>query len=299
MEEGWRERTFFVSSLHFVTVASDPHFGLDRLKESAVHHGLDLTVLGYGRPFQGKGSKFLYLAEFAASLPSSDLIVFTDAYDSVFLAGFERFDEVISQMDGDLIISAEQNLFMRGHPLFFPWQTFPIYLSYPNGPKPYMFLNSGTLVATAGRLASLCDEVGITPDIDSDQTALSRFFCRYPDRLTLDYRHELMTCNGGRVGMEKTDYSWVEGRLRNNLTGTFPCVLHVPGKNEQSLCKILQKAPFPVHRDPTETERDLYRKRSRVGRAVCAAGVDNYLARFLFWNLLLLMSLLLFFWVVS
>jgi hypothetical protein len=281
--------------MHFVTVASDPHFGLDRLKSSAVYHGLDLQVLGYGRPFLGKGSKFLYLAEFAATLPAQDLVVFTDAYDSVFLAGAERFEEVISQMSGDLIVSAEQNLFMRGHPLFFPWQTFPTYLRYPAGPKPYRFLNSGTLVASAGRLAGLCDEAGITPDIDSDQTVLSRYFCRHPDRLRLDYRHHLMTCNGGRVGMEESDYSWVEGRLRNNLTGSFPCVLHVPGKNEESLCKLLKEAPLSLRREPTGTERDIYRKRAFLQRAVCKVGLDNYLARFLFWNMVLLLGLALIF----
>ena len=284
--------------MHFVTVASDPHFGLDRLRDSAVHHGLDLQVLGYGRPFLGKGSKFLYLAEFAAKLPPQDLVIFTDAYDSVFLAGAEGFEEAVSQMPGDLTISAEQNLFMRGHPLFFPWQTFGTYLRYPSGPKPYRFLNSGTLVATAGRLAALCEEVGITPDIDSDQTALSRYFCRHPDRFRLDYQHHLMTCNGGRVGMEEVDYSWVEGRLRNNLTGTFPCVLHVPGKNEESLCKILENAPLGSPRVPTPQEREVYKKRAFVQRVVCAVGLDNFLARFLFWNVLLLLGLGLAFWAI-
>lgn len=279
-----------MSKLHFVTVASDPHFGLDRLKESALYHGLKFEVLGLGQPFLGKGSKFLYLADFAAGLPPQDLVVFTDAFDSVFLAGEDQFKEALSGLSSDLVISAEQNLFLRGHPVFFLWQNFPTYIAYPRGPKPYRFLNSGTLVATADRLAGLCREAGITPDIDSDQTALSRYFCRHPDRVALDYRQRIATCNGGRIGMESRDYSWVDGRLRNNITGSFPLILHVPGKNEESLSRILQGAPFPVTRVPSKKERRTYEQRARIQTVICAAGLDNFLARFVFWNALVLLA---------
>jgi len=281
-----------VRNLHFVTVASDPHFGLDRLRDSALYYGLKLEVLGLGQPFLGKGSKFLYLAEFAAGLPPDDVVVFTDAYDSVFLAGEEQFQDVLSRFEHDLVISAEQNFFLRGHPLFFLWQNLPPYLAYPPAPKPYRFLNSGTLAATAGRLAGLCEEATITPDIDSDQTALSRYYRHHPEALALDHRQELAACNGGRVGMEAHDYTWVEGRLRNNLTGTSPCILHVPGKNEESMSRILEGAPFASTRTPTAEERRLYHRRARLHRVVCTLGLDNFLARFLSWNTLLVLALL-------
>ncbi len=278
-------------TLHFVTVASQPHHGLDRLLRSAEHHGLKLQVLGLGQPYLGNGTKILRIAELASTLDPRDWVVYTDAYDSVMLADMGGFRAAIEKLDGDLIFSAEQNFHLKGHPLFYLWQNWPIYWNYPRVQTPYRFLNAGSFLGRAGRLATLNEELAIQAETSSDQSVISRYYCRNPARLRLDQEQRLMTCNGGRIGLEKEDYCWLDGRLRNNLTGHFPCILHVPGKNEVSIKSILADSPFPDRTPSSSRDLHLFAKRARNHRLVQATTRDNFLFKILTKTALVLLVL--------
>ena len=274
--------------LHFVTVASGPRPGLERLEKSAIYYGIDLVVLGYNKPYPGNGAKVILVAEFASRVHPEDFIVYTDAFDSVFTAPPERFEEALAGFSSELIFSAEQNFHMLGHPIFYLWQNLPTYLGYPRSTSPYRFLNAGSFIGRAGRLARLPEEVRIDESTLSDQTIFTRYFVKFPESLSLDCHHRLMTCNGGRVGYEALDYSWEGGRLKNERTGAYPCLLHVPGKNEGSMHQLLQDSPFPAERELREKDRRIFHKRSLLHRLIVHTTGDNFRFKFLVWNLLLL-----------
>ncbi len=73
-------------NLHVCTVATEERKGLDQLKNSCKENNLDLTVLGFGKPFRGFCEKFVEMQTFISELPDDDIILFVDAYDSLILA---------------------------------------------------------------------------------------------------------------------------------------------------------------------------------------------------------------------
>ncbi|HIB63938.1 MAG TPA: hypothetical protein EYO33_02150 [Phycisphaerales bacterium] len=279
--------------LHFVTVASGPHPGLQRLETSAKHYGIDLVVLGYNKPYPGNGAKVTLVAEFASQVDPEDFIVYTDAFDSVFAAPPQAFKEALREFSSDLIFSAEQNFHMLGHPVFYLWQNVPTYLGYPESPSRYRFLNAGSFVGRARRLARLPEKVHIDNSTPSDQTIFTRYFVSFPEAVSLDYQHKLMTCNGGRVGYEAKDYCWEGDRLKNRVTETYPCLVHVPGKNEGSFHRLLETSPFPAQRQLKEKDRRTYHRRSLLHRLIVNTTGDNFRFKFLIWNLTLLGLLML------
>jgi hypothetical protein len=285
--------------MRFVTIASSPHPGLDRLLRSAEHYHVPLEVLGIGRPYHGHGTKIQHISEFADRLNPDEVVVFTDAYDSVFLAPPQAFEQAFEEFGGALVFSAEQNFHLKGHPIFYVWQNWLVHRRYPKGFGRYRFLNSGSYLGKAGHLATIARELSIRPDTPSCQSVFSLDYCRHPERYILDHEHRLMTCNGGRIGLEDRDYSWIDGRLRNNLTGSFPALLHVPGNNEESLGRILEGAPFERRVHSSAEESRLYRQRARLHRVVDATVGDNFLFKFLGWNALILITLVLLCWYLA
>lgn len=283
-------------NIHFTTVASGPHPGLDRLQRSADYYGIELNILGFGQPYPGNGAKVLWLAEFAATLPADHIVVYTDAFDSVFLASPEEFEKALQPVTSDLVFSAEQNFHMKGHPLFYLWQNLPIYRRYPNSPTRYRFINAGSFIGRAGRLVRLPTECGIAIDTPSDQTIFTRYFVSNPGAFELDYSHNLMTCNGGRIGFEATDYVWQDGRLKNRISQSYPCLLHVPGKNELSLQKLAEQSPFGGGEQPTLEDKKTYRRRQLLHRLIVSTTGDNFRFKFLAWNLGIIWTLI---WLFS
>jgi hypothetical protein len=56
-----------------------------RAVESAIRHGIDLNVLGWGIPWRGLSQKLEAAMTFAQSVPKEDVIMFTDAFDVMFM----------------------------------------------------------------------------------------------------------------------------------------------------------------------------------------------------------------------
>lgn len=144
------------SRLHTVTYAS--HGGRDdrfcRAVESAVRHNFNLVILGWGLPWKGLSQKLEAAHEYAASLPSNDLLLFTDAFDVLFSASPSYIEEKFFMQNYTILFSAECGCWphlMEDRAACFD--------KYPQSPTPYRYLNSGSWVGKASLAAEMLAEV--------------------------------------------------------------------------------------------------------------------------------------------
>ena len=278
--------------MRFVTVCNQEHPGLSALRRSAQYHGIELIVLGLGEPYPGNGTKICRVREYCESMRPDEILVYTDAWDSLFVASEQRFKEKFSKFDRPVVFGAEQNLGVRGNDVFWTWQFMPTYLRYPKSPTPYRFLNAGGFMGRAQSLIDLFDPLPIEADTRSDQTIFSRYYARNPDLLDLDRHQEIFACNGGRAGLEASDYTVLpDSEIRNEVTGTHPCIVHIPGIARAGLGEITSALGFEGPSETAPTHDEIPAVMLWRNRIVAFLGIDNFTLRAIEANLLLLLIL--------
>ena len=279
-------------SMRFVTVCNMEHPILEVLKRSAQYHGIDLTVLGLGKPYHGNGTKITLVREFLASMEPEEVLVYTDAWDSLFVAPETRFREKFAEFKRPIVFGAEQNLGVRGNDVLWTWQFMPTYLRYPSSPTPYRFLNAGGFMGEAKSLLDLFDQVPIEANTPSDQTVFTQHYARNPDLLDLDRHQEIFACNGGRAGLEDSDYTVLpDGDILNEITKTHPCIVHIPGVARKGLGDIISALGLEDPSGPAPTYAEISRAMVWRHRIVDFLGIDNFTLRAIEANLLVLLIL--------
>lgn len=212
--------------LHVITVATREHPGLALWRGTAEAAGVVPTVLGLGdaRPLghdaQGRfGLKFVLVSEFCRSVPPSDLVMFTDGYDVVFLDGPEVLEAKARAL------GAEHTVVFSAERFENPDQGMPYAPSSFAGPMRY--LNSGGYVGTAASiLALLARFSSLSPaeqlDLD-DQRYYTQAYFADPSRVVLDTASHLFACMAGASAHV------VGRRVVMRHSGAKPSVLHFQG----------------------------------------------------------------------
>ena len=203
--------------MKFITVDTNTSPKLERLMRSCQHFGIPLEVIGAGRPYPYHGVKIQYIVEYLEAQEPDETVLFVDGYDVVFLTCAEEIESKFNSFDHPFVLSTEQNCNVDGGLRV----RFPTWFYYPKGKKPYRFINTGSIVGKAGYMLDLLRRLQIQAT-DCEQTILNRHFTKHESDLALDYDQNLFTCTAGRTGLEEDDYRVENGRLRNNLTGSFP-----------------------------------------------------------------------------
>jgi len=116
-----------------------------RMAESAARHNITLNILGWGVAWGGLYQKLEATLQFCQSLPPNDIVLFTDAFDVMFLKTSEEILSDYTAMDTDILFGAECGCW--------PHVTRDggkeCLERYPASPTPYRYLNSGTWMARA------------------------------------------------------------------------------------------------------------------------------------------------------
>lgn len=263
--------------MKFVSIATRSSPRLVLLKSSCAHNGIDLEILGEGEPYPGNGTKIKLLCDYLERLAPDEVVLYLDAYDTVFLAGSEEIEEKFRALGHPVVFSAEQNCSVNGS----AWLRFDAWRRYPRFRKPYRYINAGSLIGEAKPMLEALRRANIPPAAKSDQSLLHLFFVANPDVFSLDDRHTIFTCTAGRTGLEMDDYAVEGDRLRNRITGTLPCVLHCPGKNYYGLERLTAKLPFErAPYIPTRAEIRENRRSRRWNWVTARLGQDNYIFHF-------------------
>jgi hypothetical protein len=223
-----------MNDLIHITYASRECYHLHRLLTSAAHWGISVQVLGMNEPWEGFLQKLAAVRRFLAGLPGDRMVLFTDAYDTIYLQPGPVMERQFHTFDRPVVFSAEMSFHAPGNET--------IAARYPPSPTIYRYLNSGGFIGFAAPLAKVLARILADPQTDDDQSLLSRYFLDHPDEIALDYRSELFVNTSNRQYDE--DLECREGRLYNRQTGTWPCILHTPGKYYGVLEFYSLKLPF-------------------------------------------------------
>lgn len=134
-----------------ITIATDlEHPFLRRLlAPSCDALGLDLVVLQSDKKGFRPSDKREVLTDYLARRATPDeLVMFTDAYDTLFLRGEEYIRKAHAGLSHSVVFSAEQN----------SWPLGNIGLALQKNPpvRPYPYLNSGGFIGLAGDILALC-----------------------------------------------------------------------------------------------------------------------------------------------
>lgn len=231
--------------MRFVTVASEDTPELRYLLNSCEHFGVRMEVVGMGRPYLGNGTKMVYLQQYLKRVSPDEVVLFTDAYDSFFVKPVDDLLSVFQRFDAPLVMTAEDNFYMRITSLKMLLLNLPYKWKYPRsqGRYPaYRYLNSGGFIGYAGYLLELLEQWRIDKTLYSDQQILHQFFVRHPEAIRLDYNHEIFTIYGKFATDEVFEVK--NDHLINKQTDSSPYIFHFPGKVHRGLSRFAGQFSF-------------------------------------------------------
>ncbi|HTI07209.1 MAG TPA: hypothetical protein VL832_01600 [Puia sp.] len=228
-----------------LTVISDPvHLGFVRLKMSCVSQGLDLIAIDCSNGgWTNNRTKDILLRNYLTGLDGEEVVLFSDGYDTMMLAGEEEILEKFEQEKTDLLVSAEANCF--------PDKSLQDL--YPPSDTIYRYLNCGGFIGRVKAIRDfLCKEVadpGTRHDW-SNQYIWTLKYLQDTRQLKLDTRCEIFCTFYTIIGQfplpddavrNRKEYTriyqeWFQqnfvvrnDRIFNKLTETWPCNVHFNG----------------------------------------------------------------------
>lgn len=247
-----------------ITVASDLNdVGFTEfLNPSCSYYNLDSTVLEYDGVFFSNRLKDGLLNAYIQELDDDEIILFTDATDTVFVAREEEILLKFNKLNAPLVFSAEINC----------WPDEALQDDYP-GPSEqhFRYLNCGAFIGRVDYLKQLYRNYPIFDASRnpryywSNQYYWNIIFKNEWPKIQLDYRGDIFyntaipitgdleefKRNLSDVTKLQEMYSeeknrldkeiiFINGRIHNILSNSFPCHLHFPG----TISKLLMQRGY-------------------------------------------------------
>lgn len=209
-----------MSKLHFCTVASTKKNGLKQLLKSCRENKIDLQVLGFEKPFRGFCEKFIQMLEYIKTLNDEDIILFTDAYDSLVLSNEKTILEKFFSMQSPFVISCEKNC----------WPDKELSALYPATPFSFRYINTGSYIGYVGFLKRYFQTLMPFKAEDNDQRLITLDYLKHPEKYTLDTSCKIFLPTWG---IESTGLS-IDQKKRSVFcfeTQNSPCIIHGNGNS--------------------------------------------------------------------
>ena len=262
--------------LIILTVCTKDNHHLKRLQTSADQHNITLNVIGMGEEYLGNGKKRVLLHQFLKTCNPNAVFMYVDAFDIIFLTGEQEIREkYFKYYEGEFLLGAEQNFGM------YSFDDLYYFLKYPVKNNRFKYLNAGTMMGPVNKGIQLLETLGVTNEKQaSDQMDMIRYLVKNPTAFKLDHDHHIFGVNGGRAGLELTDYTIKNDRLYSNITQNWPSLLHVPGKFFIGLDQLSKQLGFmdsiPEY---TKAEEKAYLAAKKDHELCDRLGIENYTLR--------------------
>jgi len=173
--------------------------------------------------------KWLYRAIKENYIPTKYLI-FTDSWDLVFSVSPQEIIDTYKLFDCPIVISAEKNCF----PGTYKQQFDELDLI-----APYCYLNSGAIIGETEAILHCLEQMDLPNvpgdyfDVDKgqqinpeDQSMWQQTFLNQPVKISLDCDQLIcQTLHDAKI----EDFDFSEEKIKNNITGTYPCMWHFNG----------------------------------------------------------------------
>ena len=170
-------------------------------------------------------------------------IIFPDNWDVVFATEPDEIMDIHKVLGKDITISAEKNCFPADLK-----EKFDIDAEFNGDKSPYRYLNSGFIVGSTDAIYHCLRAMG-APNLPydswdnerncaihpNDQEEWQKIYCmvhRHDVSVHLDTEQLLsQTLHGA----EPDDFDFSRKRIRNKITGSFPCSLHFNGSSKDNM----------------------------------------------------------------
>ena len=215
-------------SLHVVTVATHSQFYFPVYKASCERGGIDLTVLGWGKKWKGFLWKFNLVIDYLQTLPDSDIVIFTDAFDVFVLKDSETILRKFKSFNSPIVLSkdADSDNFIIHH---FVKRIFPKCCD--------VYLNSGLYggyVWALKQMFSILKKKLDFSDNSADDQRLLGTICStpfYKENIVVDKDYILFynVFSSNLIRPCNLDIKIRDGKIVNDL-GIEPSFIHAPAK---------------------------------------------------------------------
>lgn len=189
----------------------------------------------YGGLWRGLTTKPKWLYEAIKNgIIDTKYMIFTDCWDLVFATEPEEVIDIYKCFNSDIVISAEKNCF----PTDLKEDYDKVNLNSPHQ-TPYKYLNSGFIVGETDAIKVCLEEMDLSNMRDdgfdeekgqayhgNDQFEWQKIFLQQPVGIQLDENQLLsQTLHGADI----EDFDFSKERIRNKVTGAYPCSFHFNG----------------------------------------------------------------------
>ena len=225
-------------NFHVIGVATGAWKNLCLSLRSAIVNGIRPTILSWGIEYRSHKeyrhqTKVLEFISYLKNLPSDDIVLFSDTYDSLYLRGpdeiLERFMircpvNSSGEPACSFLVSAER-------------VCWPLKLHVCKGhfkdPGPYNFINTGSWIAYAGAaLAIFSDieyELRSRPErehFEDDQSGVQLLYIHNKEKFKIEIDYEFFIFS--TVYLSTQDFSISNGSaiVLNSVSKTSPAILH-------------------------------------------------------------------------
>lgn len=221
-----------MSNLHYITIATKPHFILDLIKSRIENQCETITVLGLNENRNigwnakanfGVKLREVYMYIWNVDLDPEDIILFTDAYDVIYCGNHAEIINRYLEFRHPIVFGAETMCNPdpnREH-------------EYKNRHLPFPYLNSGLFIGRVWALRE-CMVGYCYNDGDDDQRYWTNYFLKRNDLIALDYNNSLFLNTAG-IKIEEIEWDGKVAKYKNKM----PMFVHVNGPNKSELKHFL------------------------------------------------------------
>lgn len=218
-----------IDNLHICTVADKrDHPTFFFLEHSCAQSDCDLEVIGEGLPYFGNGTKFIHMRAYLDSLPEDDIVLFTDAFDTMVIKSKEELLETFLSFNSPLVLSGGREL-----PKTLDLQVDESLIPAFDLSTPAPFINSGGYVGYVWRLKEWMDSLDIDPK-ERDQPQVHAHYANHKESCSIDTECSLFLTLKF-LNISDIDISH-EGTIELKENGATPGVIHA---NWQSFDRMI------------------------------------------------------------
>ena len=247
-------------NIHIITYGTDES-KMQQLKQSVDRQNqsinsetddkyINYIFVGVNCKWNGYVDKITQISEAIKSIPDTDIICFTDAYDVLVFSGADEIRLKFLEYKRDLVLSAELNCYPGENEGWYRdmYQNNPHVLC----PNNYKYVNSGGYIGYKHAINALftwnpLDEIRRISELGGDQNYFTHYYIvnAKTNRVCLDYNCSIFQ------SIYKLDYDSIDflryvgdpsitkqgqqcheqvyGRVYNNVLKQMPCFIHFNG----------------------------------------------------------------------
>ena len=200
------------------------------LKQTLEKYNMNYIFLGNDIKWKGFGTKILEIQKYLKTQDENDVVVIIDARDVLTNNYPEKLIEYFNKNDkNQIIFGCEKGCCTPGvtdNVKNFMHDKGKLY----NQDNDFLYLNAGLYMGRIKNILDLYEKINIKEE-DDDQTLISNYWSKNPEKIKLDYDQEIFS--NSNFWKNECFFSKDENKnnYKNTFKNTYPVFIHTPAKH--------------------------------------------------------------------